>query len=75
VHAVLPHTLRREARCCIRGAAGMTRHRSADLRRHRNRALDIATVMRGGNRDPVRGHQRFGLNEREPAAGGLAIKK
>src|SRR5580704_7117226 len=57
------------------GKVRLQRHRSSDFRRHRNRALDIGTVMRGANRDPVRGQQRFRLPERKPAACGLAIKK
>ena len=57
------------------GKVRLQRHRSADFRCHRNRALEIAAAMRGDNRDPVRGQQSFRLRERKPAARGLAIKK
>jgi hypothetical protein len=57
------------------GKVRLQRHRSADFRRHRDRALDIAAAMRGAKRDPVRGQQSFRLSERKPAAFGLAIKK
>ena len=53
----------------------LERHRIADVRRDRDRALEIAAAMRGGNRDPVRGQQSLCLSERKPAARGLAIKK
>ena len=57
------------------GKVRLQRHRSADFLRRRNRALEIAAAMRGGNRDPVRGQQSFCVGERKPAARGLAIKK
>ena len=52
----------------------LQRHRRADFRRRRDRALDISAVTRGDDRDPVRDHQGFCLIERQPAASGRAIE-
>ena len=49
------------ARMLRSGKVRLQRHRSADFRRQRNRTLDIPAVLRGGDRDPVRGQQGFGL--------------
>ena len=58
-----------------RGKVRLQRDRSADFRRHRDRAFEIAAGTGGGDRDPMRGKQSFRLSERKPAAGGLAIKE
>ena len=56
------------------GKVRLQRHRSTNFRRCRNRALDIAAALRGGDRDPVRGQQGFGLPERKPAACGFTLE-
>ena len=60
---------------CRSGKVRLQRHRTANLLRDRDCALEIAAAMRDDNRDPVRGQQSFGLRERKPATRGLAIKK